>query len=472
MKLIYISILCLLIAHISFAQDITIASFASGFDKPVSIKNAGDLRLFIVEQDGLIRILNDDGTIETTPFLNIDSIVFNPSFPGDERGLLGLTFHPNYNANGFFYVNYINNSGDTVISRFTRDAANPNLADQTSETPILTITQPFANHNGGDMEFGPDGFLYISSGDGGDGGDPQNNGQQLNTLLGKILRIDVDGGSPYSVPTSNPFFNDGDANTLDEIWAYGLRNTWKFSFDSQTGDVWIADVGQGVFEEINFVGATDPNFNSGLNFGWRCYEASAPFNTNNCADISTFEFPVGEYSHSGDGIFKCSITGGYRYRGTAQANFTGLYFFADYCSDEIGTLENVGGNWVRTFSDAFPGNGWTAFGEDINGELYICGIDSGEVFKVVDGSLSINENELQTFKMFPNPAENNVTFDFTHSAPTAINIYDIQGKMMKQVTTFESSIFDISIVTLAKGLYIVEVINSNGQSTYKKLVTK
>jgi glucose/arabinose dehydrogenase len=369
------------------AQTIDIVSFGTGFNKPVSIKNAGDARLFVVEQDGIIQILNIDGTTNATPFLNIDSNVIDISSFGDERGLLGLVFHPNYSSNGFFFVNYINNSGNTVVSRFSVSASDPNIADPNSELILLNLVQPFTNHNGGDMAFGPDGFLYISTGDGGSGGDPGNRAQDLNTLLGKMLRIDVDNtsnGNNYGIPPDNPFFNDGNATTLDEIWAYGLRNAWKFSFDRQTGDLWSADVGQGLFEEINMVSSTT----SGINYGWRCYEGNSVFNNTGCPDESSLTFPIAEYSHSNSGNFKCSITGGYRYRGTAFPNFSGLYFFADFCSNEIGFLAENGANWDMSFSNVFDGNNWVAFGEDINGELYIAGISSGTIYKIVDADIN------------------------------------------------------------------------------------
>jgi Glucose / Sorbosone dehydrogenase/Secretion system C-terminal sorting domain/Putative metal-binding motif len=379
--------LWLLYTIVAKAQTIDIVSFGIGFNKPVSIKNAGDGRLFVVEQDGTIQILKVDGTTNATPFLNIDSSVIDISSFGDERGLLGLAFHPNYSSNGFFFVNYIDNNGNTVVSRFSVSASDPNIADPNSELILLNITQPFTNHNGGDMAFGPDGFLYISSGDGGSGGDPGNRAQDLSALLGKMLRIDVNNtsnGSNYGIPLDNPFFNDGDATTLDEIWAYGLRNAWKFSFDRQTGDLWNADVGQALFEEINMVSSTA----SGINYGWRCYEGNTVFNDTGCPDTNTLTFPIVEYSHTNSGNFKCSITGGYRYRGTAYSNFSGLYFFADFCSNEIGFLTENGANWDMSFSDVFDGNNWVAFGEDINGELYIAGITSGIIYKIVDADIN------------------------------------------------------------------------------------
>jgi len=378
---------CLFFFTYSFSQTIDIQSFATGLDMPVNIKNAGDDRLFVVEQRGYIRIVNTNGSVNATPFLDINNLVIDISGGGDERGLLGLAFHPNYSNNGFFYVNYINNNGDTVVSRFEVSISDANIANSSSELPLLNIAQPYSNHNGGDMAFGPDGYLYIASGDGGAGGDPENRAQNLSTLLGKMIRIDVNNtanGNNYAIPSDNPFYNDGDVNTLDEIWAYGLRNPWKFSFDSQTGDVWIADVGQGEYEEINMAAPTA----AGLNYGWRCYEGNNTFNDTGCPDASTLTFPVGEYSHSNSGNFKCSITGGYRYRGSQFPNFSGLYFFADYCSDEIGFLQNSGSSWNMSFSDQFNGNRWVAFGEDINGELYIAGLNSGTIYRIIDTDTS------------------------------------------------------------------------------------
>jgi hypothetical protein len=388
MKKYPLQVLLLFAFSIGFSQTIDIQSFATGFDMPVSIKNAGDERLFVVEKRGFIRIVNSDGSVNPIPFLDIANLVVNISGLNDERGFLGLAFHPNYTSNGYFFVNYINNSGDTVVSRFTVSSSDPNIADENSELIILTITQPFANHNAGDMAFGSDGFLYIASGDGGSGGDPNNYGQNLNSLLGKMLRIDIDntsGGNNYGIPTDNPFFDDGDENTLDEIWAYGLRNPWRFSFDKETGDIWIADVGQGNYEEINLASSTE----AGLNYGWRCYEGNNIFNNNDCPDADTLTFPIGEYPHLGMGSFKCSITGGYRYRGGLFSSFVGIYFFADYCSNEIGTLTQIGGNWVMSFSDAFEGNGWSTFGEDLNGELYIAGLSSGTVYRIIDTDISV-----------------------------------------------------------------------------------
>ncbi len=451
-----------------FSQpEVAIESFATGLDKPVVIKNAGDNRLFVVEQDGLIQIVNADGSINTTPFLDIDTRVFNITNIGEERGLLGLAFHPNYTSNGFFYVNYSNNAGDTVVSRFSVSTSNANIANPNSELIILTIDQPFGNHNGGDMAFGSDGYLYISSGDGGSSGDPGGRSQNLNTLLGKMLRIDVDNtsnGNNYTIPSSNPFV--GNANTLDEIWAYGLRNTWKFSFDRQTNDLWIADVGQGRFEEINMVGNTE----AGLNYGWRCYEGNATFNTDDCPAANTLTFPVAEYSHTGTS--RCSITGGYRYRGSQYPGFSGLYFFADYCSNEIGTLEQNGASWTMTFSGPFNGNNWSAFGEDVNGELYIAGISSGVLYKLVDSNLSTDNIVEQEVSLYPNPANESLFLEVGANFTSAllVTIFDLNGKVLLEDVYDAGQTIRIPIKNFSVGLYLVKVADASGRTTHKKLL--
>ncbi|HLT54073.1 MAG TPA: PQQ-dependent sugar dehydrogenase [Flavobacteriaceae bacterium] len=454
----------LLASCLIFSQpDINITAFGPAFESPIAIKHAGDTRLFIVEQDGYIQILNQNGSANPQPFLDIDALVTNG---GGERGLLGLAFHPNYATNGYFYVNYINNSGNTVISRFSRSTADADLANPSSELVLLTITQPYTNHNGGDMAFGQDGYLYIAMGDGGSGGDPDNYGQNLNSLLGKMLRIDVNSGSPYSIPADNPFLNDGNPNTLPEIWAYGLRNPWKFSFDSDTGDMWIGDVGQGQYEEINMVGPTA----AGINYGWRCYEGNHVYNSSGCPAMNTLTFPVGEYSHNSSGAFKCSITGGYRYRGSMFSNFDGLYFFADYCSNEIGYLEYDGTDWNMTLTGPFGGNNWSSFGEDVNGELYIAGISSGHVYKIVDDNLSVGENPLQVFSMYPNPANDAIHFTFTDgNSLKAISLFNMAGQRVKYHET-QLATADISVKELNKGIYFVECETDNAKFVKKLAV--
>ncbi|GGG42794.1 glucose dehydrogenase [Bizionia arctica] len=445
--------------------------FATGFSSPVSVKNAGDSRLFVVERGGLIKIVNSDGSINSTPFLDIDARVQS----GSERGLLGLAFHPQYATNGFFFVNYIDNNGDTVVSRFLANPTDANTVSPTTEVILLNVEQPYGNHNGGDLAFGNDGFLYIGLGDGGSGGDPEDRGQNLNTLLGKMLRIDVDNtdtGLNYAIPSNNPFPSTAEPNALPEIWAYGLRNPWRFSFDRQTHDLWIADVGQSQIEEINMV-ALDQ---AGLNYGWRCYEGDQIYNTSgNCPDdISELTFPISQYTHSSSGNFKCSITGGYRYRGTAQPNFVGYYFFADYCSNEIGILKYNNDTWNMTFTDPFNGNGWTAFGEDQNGELYIAGIDSGSVFKIIDTNLSISENMLFDIKIYPNPASGSFTIETNNPQVLieTINIYNLQGKLIKSITNNQTHNIQIDTKTIPSGFYLAEIISETGTKKTQKIIIK
>lgn len=471
MKKIALLLACFFIS-LSYAQDITLESFATGFSAPVNVKHAGDDRLFVVERSGVIKILNANGTINPTPFLDIDTRVINN---GGEQGLLALAFHPNYATNGFFFVNYIDNSGDTVISRFTRSSAN--TADQNSEVVLLNISQPFSNHNGGDMHFGPnDGYLYISTGDGGSGGDPGNRAQNLTLLLGKILRLDVDvtqaqidAGTTYLIPADNPFISDSVA--LDEIWAYGLRNPWKFSFDRSNSDLWIADVGQSNREEINRVASTSTG---GENYGWKCFEGTSTFsNVAGCSTI-THTPPVAEYDYGGS-PFKCSITGGYRYRGTTQTGLQGLYFFADYCSDEIGVVEETGpGTYTLNFLQQFGNDGWSAFAEDVNGEIYAVGIITGTIYKIRDANLSVDDQSINAIKMYPNPTKNLLTFDLlnTSNQVTEIRIHDVQGKLIQTLTNFDEQLVTISTKSLTSGLYIIKIMNSEGNSSIRKLVVE
>jgi glucose/arabinose dehydrogenase len=289
--------------------------------------------------------------------------------------LLGMAFHPDYLDNGYFYVNYTNTSGHTVIARY-QVSANANVANSSSAQILLTINQPYSNHNGGHIAFGPDGYLYIGMGDGGSAGDPQNYAQNPQNLLGKMLRIDVNQGTTYGIPDSNPFV--GDSSTLPEIWAIGLRNPWKFSFDRETGDLYIGDVGQNVWEEINFQSASSTG---GENYGWRCYEADVAYNTTGCQGAATYEAPIGAYNHSSPYSF-CSITGGVVYRGSNYPAMQGIYFFSDYCDGDIYSLTFDGSGWNDT--ELFSSNaGIVAFGEDATGEVYVVN-NSGTIYRLQD----------------------------------------------------------------------------------------
>ncbi len=359
------------------AVEIDLIPFASGLASPVAIARApGEDRLYVAEQAGRIRIVESDGSVVATPFLDIDPSVLS----GGERGLLGLTFHPDHVNNDFLYVNYTNNSGDTVISRFTRDSANS--ADPLSELILLTVAQPFGNHNAGDLAFGPnDGYLYIPLGDGGSGCDPLNTGQNPANFLGNMLRIDVDSASPYAIPPSNPFV--GDPMVPDEVWAYGLRNPWRFSFDRTTGDMFIADVGQNQWEEINFQQASS---SGGENYGWDCFEGTHPASDppSNCSvspacPPAVHTPPVHEYSHA-QGI---AVVGGYVYRGSQQPLLDGHYFFTDLLSGTMWSLtpDGIGGFDLNTFTATVSGAA-TAFGERDDGEIFLATL-GGNIFRLV-----------------------------------------------------------------------------------------
>ena len=342
------------------------------FERPVDFQHANDnsKRLFVVEQRGVISVFeNDPKTSAKSEFISIESKVDDS---GNEEGLLGLAFHPDYKSNGFFYVNYTaNNPNRTVISRFKVSASNPNQADPASEMILLEFDQPYSNHNGGQIAFGPDGYLYIAVGDGGSGGDPQGNGQNRNTLLGTILRIDVDkseGSKNYSIPSDNPFVGSSEG-FQKEIYAYGLRNPWRLSFDSETGELWVGDVGQNKYEEIDII-------KKGGNYGWNTMEGFHCFNSSNC-NTEGLELPVWEYDRSRGDI---SITGGYVYRGSAIQQLKGLYIYADYVSGRIWSLDMTNSNSpvnTELFDTDFP---ISSFGVDENQELYLCGFD-GKIYK-------------------------------------------------------------------------------------------
>jgi len=344
---------------------------AAGLSSPVYLTAPrGDPRLFIVEQEGTIRII-EGGVVRPQPFLDIRARVQS----GGERGLLGLAFHPAYGANGWFYVNYTDTNGDTRIERY-QVTADPYVADPASAELVLAIAQPFANHNGGMMAFGPDHALYIATGDGGGSGDPDGNAQDLSSLLGKILRLDVDTQLPYAIPADNPFRNVTGAR--GEIWAYGLRNPWRFSFDFEADRLFIADVGQNSWEEINVV----PASRAGANYGWNIMEGRHCFGASSC-NTADLTLPVLEYPNGDEG---CSVTGGYVYRGEAIPEIRGHYFYSDFCGGWIRSFR-VSGNTVTDQQDWDVGNiGMVlSFGEDAASELYVLtrGSEGGRVFRFV-----------------------------------------------------------------------------------------
>lgn len=364
---------CVLSCSVASGQEwpeIELTEQWSGFSRPVQMTHAGDGtgRLFVVEQAGRIRLI-DDGEVVAAPFLDISDRV---SCCG-ERGLLGLAFPPGFSSTRRFYVNYTDTSGDTVVARY-RVTGDPSVADESSEEVILTIDQPFSNHNGGQLAFGPDGYLYIGTGDGGSGGDPQNNAQDRLSLLGKILRIDVESGAaPYAIPDGNPFADVDDAQP--EIWALGLRNPWRFSFDTGTGDLFIADVGQGDYEEVNVQPSSSTG---GENYGWRILEGSHCFESEPC-DTEGLELPVFEYDHT----LGCSVTGGFVSRSGSWPRLDGVYLFGDYCSGRVWGLRGTAGGWEgRQLADT--GFSISGFGIDELGAVYVLDYGGGTVAAVTD----------------------------------------------------------------------------------------
>jgi glucose/arabinose dehydrogenase len=360
-----------LVAASDLPPDLSLELFADGFTRPIAMRHAGDGsgRLFVVEQAGRILII-DGGSVLETPFLDLTSIVDST---GNEQGLLGLAFHPDFENNGFFYVNYTYDPGPasdrTRIERYEVPVTNPNQADVLSAFEVLDFAQNGSNHNGGDIHFGPDGYLYIAVGDGGGGLDPDALAQDLGSLHGSILRLDVDGGSPYTIPTGNPF--SATPGAQPEIWSYGLRNPWRFSFDRLNGDIFIGDVGQGSREEVNHQPASS---DGGENYGWSCMEGDLAVNYNPC-DLSPLTAPILVYGHNPE----CSVTGGYLYRGNI-GGLHGRYVFGDYCSGRIWFAVPNGGAWSATeWADTVIAI--SSFGEDEYGELYLAHLDEGEVYR-------------------------------------------------------------------------------------------
>ncbi len=369
--------------------ELTATVFTTGLSNPIAIENAGDERLFVAERAGKIRVLEGDGTLVATPFLDISNQVDDSA---SEMGLLGLAFHPNYASNGYFYVYYTRDTGVGLdrsrVSRFTV-SSDPNVADSNSELVLMEFEQPYSNHNGGDLHFGLSGFLHIAVGDGGSGGDPRKNGQNTATLLGKMLRIDVDtpalsGAGPdcdisqntnYSIPASNAF-NDGAGGAgCDEIFVLGVRNPWRFTFDSETGGMWIADVGQNAVEEINYL---PPGDSGGINLGWRCFEGTDPYQSDGCNRV--YLPPVHTYSHASSG---CSVTGGRVYRGARSPHLQGQYFFTDFCQSSIRSLSGPPDSpQHRIVLPLGELAAISTFGEDIAGELYVAELRTGTIYRL------------------------------------------------------------------------------------------
>lgn len=350
-------------------------SVATGFTAPVDVVNAGDSRLFIVEQGGKIKIWNGT-TVLLTSFLDITSIV---NYSG-EMGLLSLAFHPDYTNNRYFFIFYNSANGNVNLARYQTKSSNPNEADTASGVILMSIPKPFTNHNGAKLNFGADGLLYFATGDGGSGGDPNNYAQTGSSYLGKMLRINVNSFTTppyYTIPPNNPFVND--PIIKPEIIAFGLRNTWRWSFDRQTGDMWLADVGQNLLEEVNFTAASNLNNN---NYGWRCYEASQTYNSSGCMGASNYTMPIFEYGHNNtDGGY--SITGGYVYRGVEYSFLQGFYIVTDYVTKKNWLIKSNGsGGWLTYLSTVLAPANISGFGESNTGVLYAVGLNNGVLYKI------------------------------------------------------------------------------------------
>ncbi len=351
---------------------------ATGLSRPLLVTNAGDGsgRLFVVEQTGKIMIVKA-GKVLAAPFLDLSASVSG----GNEQGLLGLAFHPSYKSNGKLYVSYTDRNGTSIIREYRVSASNPDRVNGASGRTLLRLRQPYANHNGGNIAFGPDGDLYIGFGDGGSAGDPGNRAQNLGTLLGKLLRIDVNrrtGTLPYGIPSTNPFVG---RSGLDQIWAYGLRNPWRWSFDRATGDLWIGDVGQDAWEEVDRAMASHGrNAGRGLNFGWRVMEASHCYNPSAGCTQTGKTLPLTEYGHTNG---RCSITGGFVYRGSTYPDLVGAYVFADYCSGEIWYVDRGAVRGTAPILALDTDAMITSFGQDQAGELYLTD-GNGSVYRLTD----------------------------------------------------------------------------------------
>ncbi len=459
----------LLICSMSMnAQKLKLISFSSGYVHPVGIENCGDSRLFIVEEDGRIIICDSMGNMHTQPFLDISDRVL---YKG-EQGLLGLAFDPNYAANGFFYVNYINKSGNTQISRFKVKSNNRDMAAIGSEKFILEIDQPFANHNGGCTRFGPDGYLYIGMGDGGSAGDPNNNAQNPMSLLGKLLRINVHSTSPYKIPRTNPFVDS--PRYRPEIWAMGLRNPWRWSFDEGDSSMYIADVGQDSWEEID---RQLPN-EGGNNYGWRCYEGKYAYNTDSCHPRAYYDLPVYEYYHS-DSTGDCSIIGGFVYRGTKYPSFYGKYIFTDYCSGIFRLLYTEDGKTKVKKVLIGDKSAYTSFGEDMNHEIYVCNQANGNIYHLKYGILQETgrpqnqEPGPDRFSFFPNPSKGNLTISYTSSKTrqAEIRITGILGNQfyigVKNLNTGVNT-WNINL-HIPEGDYYLSISTNTGKPIMQKL---
>jgi len=451
------------VSSIVAQPTLTFTAFSSGYSRVIDIRHCNDSRLFMVQQAGKIFICDSLGVKNPTPFLDLTGICTNPASTGDERGLLGMAFHPDYKNNGYFYVNYTAIAGGaTTIARYNVNATDSNLAVLSSGTVLLTITQPFSNHNGGCLAFGTDGYLYIGTGDGGSANDPGNRGQDRTQLLGKMLRIDVDNPQAplaYGIPSDNPYVSS--TNNRKEIWSYGLRNPWKWSFDRIYGDLWIGDVGQNAWEEIDFEALGTPG---GRNYGWRCYEGNATtsgVSQTGCPAFNTTTAPVAVFSHSTG----CSVTGGYMYRGAKHASLYGYYIYTDYCDSRIRLTKNNNNGTFTTYDlGTVAGTGaYVAFGEDYRGEIYMANSFNGTVRKI--GATGC----LPTAAIIS--LEDSINLCYGDAYPTLSAIYHPENtyQWLKDGVAI-SGATNANLATTQDGVYTVQVTNPGACSNVSTAV--
>ena len=460
----------------STLPTIALEVFATGFDNPVGIEHAGDDRLFVLEQTtGKVRIVYPDGTW-SGHFLNLKSKIHAGGF---EQGLLGIAFDPDYEENGNFYVHYTNKDENNQFSQFSVHPNNPDKAIPNSEIEFLEDDDPFANHNSGQMKFGPDGYLYIALGDGGSAGDPFNNAQNIGVLHGKLMRIDMNDDGTYNIPADNPYV--GVEGALEEIWATGLRNPWRFTFDKDRGDLWIADVGQNSWEEINFQSAES---NGGENYGWSCREGLHFFKADCDANTTPFTDPIAEYAHNNDPQYFCSgsVTGGYVYRGSLFPNMFGKYFYVDFCTGVMYTTYWDGVTWVSDSIAHLTPFAFSTFGEDINGELYLADKTNGIIYHIVDESEMLalpdtDENDVEAgpvytnaYMLAPNPNDGDfkVRFESDREDVSVASVTDLMGRQVwtgtKDVRVGRNE-WHINETDLHAGAYILQIQTSHGLNT-------
>lgn len=468
--------------------ELELVPFAHGFEFPIDLANCGDDRLFVVERLGKIWAIDEDGKKMTGyPFLDITKKVFTV-FPGgyDERGLLGLAFHPNYPDSPYLYVNYTGLDSNSHISRFTVDPNNANRALKNSELEMLIVNQPkgpnFVNHKAGCLKFGPDGYLYGTLGDGGFAGDPKNNAQDLSKLLGKMFRIDVNmpdntKKKNYSVPWNNPY--KGKSNISDEIWASGLRNPFRFSFDKLTGDLWLPDVGQDKWEEINM---ERKGSKGGRNYGWSCYEGSNNFKFNGCAyNGEPYTFPIVQYKHSSNNC--AAITGGFVYRGNKYPNMYGKYIYNDYCTGKYSVVFKENQAWQNIFVLDEEDGEYVSFGEDSYGELYAIDEVTGEIERVIDeaeiNGFARKKNNIAgiVLTLSPNPNKGQFTVELTATkkAVFTISVTDLAGATVFTETrqaNVGKNAWNITSAKLHDGAYMLHVQSAEGSASRNFIIDK